>query len=592
MFINNAKRTISQDALLLKAIDFATLFLLLATACVAVDLVYTGPIRAWIDLLYDDAYYYLGIARGLVIDGTTSYLPPFETNGYQPLWLAILALATEFSGTTDRSMVAATLLVSFFFTFAFAFACHRAYGYFFIGILSSMAMPQITMWGMETAMIPLFSLLFLNSRSWQARGAFGSLIFLTRLDGLALVIACDFYHCWQEKKVDAKYLRHYTVLIPIALSYALINQIYYGIPVPVSGLSKAIGSVPFENLTVFSQFFSQLINPFFAASDSATVLGKLFAAALSPLVLLMSVLILKCCTNKTLAFKYKREIVVLTLTSMIVPTYYACMSGWSVWPWYSWPLMLWTFYVALEAIESIRTTIFSTPEHSTVDSHEKAKAISPALKQSKILLGLITLGIFFDVIARPALTYSKRIVSLAVTKQERRITYGVLNSEMASSIKNGGLPFGSRIAMGERAGSLGFLLGRDYSFIHTEGLVGPTAYYLAMKFDKGLDFLLAQKPDYLIVDRDQFYRMGTTLGVAEPVQGLSERVGPYLICFPEAAVVHATQYPSISNKNIHTLRYIFDFHKRVSCPEILKSEFLLHRSKYEGIKRFSLFSEY
>jgi hypothetical protein len=42
------------------------------------------------------------------------------------------------------------------------------------------------------------------------------------------------------------------------------------------------------------------------------------------------------------------------------------------------------------------------------------------------------------------------------------------------------IPENSLFAMGDRAGSFGFFLGNKFRFLHTEGLVGPTAYYKAL----------------------------------------------------------------------------------------------------------------
>ena len=41
-------------------------------------------------LLYDDAYYYLGVAKHLAIEGTSTFDGIHATNGYHPLWCALL----------------------------------------------------------------------------------------------------------------------------------------------------------------------------------------------------------------------------------------------------------------------------------------------------------------------------------------------------------------------------------------------------------------------------------------------------------------------------------------------------------------------
>lgn len=68
---------------------------LTCTAVVAVALGY-WPVRVsgegWIDYLADDAFFYIVIAKNLARHGFSSFDGMTLTNGYQPLWQAMLAL--------------------------------------------------------------------------------------------------------------------------------------------------------------------------------------------------------------------------------------------------------------------------------------------------------------------------------------------------------------------------------------------------------------------------------------------------------------------------------------------------------------------
>ncbi len=97
-------------------------------------------------------------------------------------------------------------------------------------------------------------------------------------------------------------------------------------------------------------------------------------------------------------------------------------------------------------------------------------------------------------------------------------------------------------AMGDRAGSFGFFLGDDSRFLHTEGLVGPTAYYKAMSKDKGIDFVNSLDIRYWVAEREQFIETQQVIGVIEPIQGLSSHLGPYLICFDKKGIVLNQSY--------------------------------------------------
>lgn len=51
-----------------------------------------------VDLLYDDAYYYLQIAYNIANNSSSSFDGTTETNGYQPLWLLILTFLSILTG--------------------------------------------------------------------------------------------------------------------------------------------------------------------------------------------------------------------------------------------------------------------------------------------------------------------------------------------------------------------------------------------------------------------------------------------------------------------------------------------------------------
>ena len=160
--------------------------------CVAgIAIIEKYPSTVWVDLIYDDAYYYLGVVRNLVDHGVSSFLPPFETNGYQPLWVCLLSISAFVFGTSTDSMVAQAYGISFLFILGFSVVSKIRYGVLFPAITCVAYFPAVMTWGMETVTIPFFFLLYVGASKWQWSGVFGSILYLGRLDGLCLVVAGD-----------------------------------------------------------------------------------------------------------------------------------------------------------------------------------------------------------------------------------------------------------------------------------------------------------------------------------------------------------------------------------------------------------------
>ncbi|HEX5659728.1 MAG TPA: hypothetical protein VFX59_21185, partial [Polyangiales bacterium] len=71
------------------------------------------PLAYTADFLYDDAYYYLGVAEHLARGQGSTFRAPLHTNGYQPLWLLLLAgLAYTFALGT-KGLFAVTIALTF-----------------------------------------------------------------------------------------------------------------------------------------------------------------------------------------------------------------------------------------------------------------------------------------------------------------------------------------------------------------------------------------------------------------------------------------------------------------------------------------------
>ena len=532
---------------LLQRLDWLAIAAFLVLFAYGAVLLVLGNTRDWLDLVTDDGYYYLGVVRGIVEAGSSSFLPPYETNGYQPLWTLLLVATASVFGTSERALVMQMFATSFAFVALFAWMSRRRFGFAFPAIASAAVFSGATLEGMETAMLPVFVLGFFHSRSWLAGGAFSALLFLTRLDALALVVARDAYRLVFRRQVD---LRHYLVLAPVVAGYFAFNHFAFGTPVPVSGLAKSVGNVTGENIGMFYLH------------------GKALA---SSLLLLATVLALAATRRMQLPFR--EEISILLVALVVSCAYYALRSGWLPWPWYYWAEMMVFYYVTLGGALLLA---------------DKDKPVVASAATHAVLVTCTVLAFAYALL--PAVRFSSALLSRGPLAPGRVAdSFAVRNLELAELVRARKLPEGTFFAMGDRGGSFGFLLGRRYRFLHTEGLVGPYAYYASMRKGEGEQFLAQAGVEYLVAERDRFLEEGDLIGVVEPVQPLSSRTGQYLLCFPKDAIVIDQSY---FRYGAYSQRYVFDFARRTACPADMVARFEGLRGSYGQLRKFTLHTEY
>lgn len=533
----------------LEKLDWLAVAALLALYAYGAGVILTGQPRDWVDLITDDGYYYLGVVRGIVEEGSSSFLPPFETNGYQPLWALLLSASAFVFGTSDRSLALQLYSLCYAFVAAFAWMSRRRFGFAFPAIASAAVFSGVTLEGMETVMMPVFILGLFYSKTWPARGIFASLIFLTRLDALALVVARDAYRLVFKRDWD---FRHYGILVPVVLAYFGINYLGFGTPVPVSGLAKSLGQAAGENLGLVYLHLENLA---------------------STLLLLAAVLAFSAVTRRRVVLPFRDEILILLAALGVICGYYALRSGWLLWPWYYWPQMMLFFYAVLGGVRLLRENAASMPARA-----------------ARTWLAATVMVALFVYALLPAAHFAVAVLHQGPIREGPRAeSFGRKNVDLAQFVRSGGFPAGTFFAMGDRAGSFGFFLGRGHNFIQTEGLVGPYAYYDSMKKGEAERFLAAHGIDYLVAERDRFFEDGEIIGVVEPVQPLSSRFGQYLVCFRNSGIVLDQSYV---RHGVQSKRYLFDFSTRTSCPQSMVHQFEALRQSYGQLRRFMLFSEY
>lgn len=481
-------------------------------------LVVLAPPSLWVDTLFDDAYYYLGVARHLALGQGSMFAPPLATNGYQPLWLALLSGVALLVGA-DRTWLAAGMhLTILFCVLAFLHLCGRREGARWPAALTALCFPNVLLNGMETVLIPPLTLLYFNASGWK-RGGISSLIFLARLDALGLIAGREFYQLAVHRKFD---LRATAVLLAVILTYAAFNLFVFGIPVPISGLAKSVGNIRGENWPVG------------------------IALLASALPVLCGLVILWLGSGKT-PFRNPEAIFAALFALACSTVYYGVLSGWTVWDWYRWPIMLLFYFTIVELIHA-----------------------APGTYRSFVI------AILAAAMVRVPFNYFRHFHLFPV----EAITWGQANVRMAETAN----PLAAiTFAMGDRAGSFGYFMNDRARLIQTEGLVANATYLAALKTGRAEQFLADAGVDYLVVDRGKYWLDGAVYAIPEPVQGLSAHSGVMLLCFPETAEV-----PTFGG--MRPERKVFRYALRIPCPPRAAGLFRERQSHYGVVRRESVWS--
>ncbi|WP_147266990.1 hypothetical protein [Parvibium lacunae] len=525
----------------------------------------TQPPLQWVHALYDDAYYYLGVALHLGQGLGSQFHPPLQTNGYQPLWLLLLS-GLGLLAQGDRTLLAQlAVALTGLIWLACAGLMRRQHVVSPLAfILTLLLYPFVFCFGMETVLLlPAILLLLRTTPSqWGWRGACFALLFYSRLDALALapvwtLAAWSSYALPQgsrRQQLQAWWhdaWRCASLTLALILPYLLLNQLWFGLPLPVSGVSKALGAVRGENMAVAVWYLSMAALPL-----SMVLLNTYWRYRL------------QCAAHPA-----QRLGGLCLATAALCALYYGLFSGWPVWDWYAWPLALATLFALSASLHYLALNL----------------ATGRNINRGNVAWGMVILCALALIVVS-ALSGARQIAYGAKAFFKPGFSedwYPRQNLLLLQTFIAQQPP--AVVAMGDRAGSLGYWLPSAWGFIHTEGLVASTAYWQALQAGQGPAFLAQHGVHWLVVDREQ-YMHGVDaagqplLGVVEPIQGLSARQGPYLLCFPPAAIGYQQTYQGQT-------RYVLDYHQRVSCPTTMEQDLTTLRQKYGALRHFSLPSE-
>jgi hypothetical protein len=231
---------------------------------------------AWTYLFADDAYYYLGVARNIGTGHGSTFSGLTETNGYHPLWELVLS-AVAAVVRDPYMLVAAVVAVQgllWLWLVREALRIGRnlgsesaaAVGLAALGVLAVIT-GQLSFSAMESApllvvlMIALRMIVELDDaddpRAELRLGVVLALVCLTRLDAALTVGPLALLAALRTRPALAVVARRLVRLVgpsAAALSvYVLVNLLLFGTATPVSGQAKSLGA-PFRNMRPLEQF--------------------------------------------------------------------------------------------------------------------------------------------------------------------------------------------------------------------------------------------------------------------------------------------------------------------------------------------------
>ena len=301
----------------------------------------------------DDFFYYAQVARNLALHSTSTFDGIHRTNGYHPLWLLVLTLATKlfgsggvFHASTVVPFAAALATLQFSIVIAIAYFAFRVSNEL-CGVAVSCCIQLLVVAfvlimvcsGMEAglALVLLFGLLRFRLRAdfrWSSRQSFtygliAGLMVLARIDAMllvALLLIFDvFPNGFDEGGRARRGLWFCMGLWPVAV-YVLLNEWFFHTLLPVSGMAKQLRHHLAPSLSALRSL------PILFGIRSSYLLGPCVLVALLALALLgmgMRAMLpgRRGVIWAVLLFPF---VYILTIVSL---------SDWGVWPWYlyAWP---------------------------------------------------------------------------------------------------------------------------------------------------------------------------------------------------------------------------------------------------------------
>jgi len=425
----------------------AGLFALLCLRTVAYQYTQTHQIS-----FADDAFYYFVVAQHIVRDGKSTFDGFTFTNGYHPLWMALLSLQYKLLGQSllltrciefllgEVALVLTLLFVrlpklslSLFFTVGFFFVLNR-----------------VSFSGMETALFGCCFCLYTyisicHSGESRAAGAIEGLlaaaVIASRIDSVVFVLPQMFLvaRSWTRRRAAL------AMVLLCGIAYASFNRLYFGIALPISGEIKSLGGLQI-NRALF-HFLEHLHNP---------PVQLCYATVLLCIVALFLL-------RRPQPYVHRPVVIAFLMGYAVFALRLAFLSSWVIWNWYDYPLFI--GYIAC-----VPSLLVMCAEY--LGRRRLYGGLVPAA--AVVLLAILLVG---SLRAR-----SKPVSSVL---EEVPAVDGDVSDKVLTTLG------GARVAMGDRAGS--FAYHYTGSVNQLEGIMNDARYLQALRTKTDVRELLCER---------------------------------------------------------------------------------------------------
>lgn len=401
----------------------------------------------------DDAYYYYMVARNIADHGMSSFDGISLTNGYHPLWQMIVSLEYFlFAISPEAILISEALLL--IVAFGMFFETLDSTGRYIAALVllpSAVIMASSTLNGMETALLTLAFVVFFREFMIYAdrdrpdadptRLALAvALCFFARIDSIVFVAPAALL----ASRTKGHFIIQIAVIGLCVGIYGGVNLWLFGIPFPVSGMIKSLGS-PGLNEALIAQLKGDAPNlsGLWMKFWKIQYIGKQLAL----LMIISFLLILE---------RADKRLVILTISIgiglVLFWTKQVFFSSWRLWIWYDYPLTMELLLLAAVMANAV----------AVIRSRRQGRPV---------------------VLWAVALVTAVGAVSYTVVKLDAPVQKGVprdffqVNKIVAEKL-NAMAP-GARVAMGDRAGSFAYYY--KGPVVQLEGLVNDVQYYEILK---------------------------------------------------------------------------------------------------------------
>ncbi|ACB94767.1 hypothetical protein [Beijerinckia indica] len=419
------------------------------------------PEDQFLSYFTDDFFYYLKIAMNIADHHRSSFDMLHDTNGYHPLWLALITLQYYLFGNTTALFISIVIMISIINTlsfFIFLTIALKLTNHLVAAVASSIysatLMFTLSRTGMEVS-LGILALALLALRLLQTplevqtrkqaivTGLLISFAFLSRIDAILMpflyICAGIVYPIKSRARLAMNTIYAGIGCIPIFF-YLAFNHFYFSSALPISGAAKQLK-------TGFFPSSSTLLGLFGFSGYNIIFIWPIALSALLYVVLSLSGRV-RCPSGDRLV------VTAVLLHPLVFYPLLAFRSDWALWAWYFYPIVM----VGIVVLPALLQLLL--------------ERLNSILINRLVLIGSIAVA----------------IVTLQSIIPINPIAFQIY--EAAKELKEFSATHHGTFAMGDRAGTAGYLL--DDPIVQLEGLVGDKQMLQNIRAERNLNDVLKE----------------------------------------------------------------------------------------------------